>query len=227
MLKGINDLMSTVNTCQSVSSQLTPSTSTPITTTITKTYNSPQLPNIPGIGKRPGPYSIQTRPKFVGQGEQPLDLSMKSVRNRIVEQLEPAVFASTSASTSTSALISTSASTSTSREDQTPSVSFADKFLSLPDREREFTYMEMMAMAEYRKIPRKYTGENISIEMRVVGEAYLMGIPILDPRVIKDITEKTLLTMENLEPAVLHFSNAYKARRASTLAQNLLPPTLK
>lgn len=62
-------------------------------------------------------------------------------------------------------------------------------------------------------IPREGTGENISLEVRAAGVAYLTGIPVFHPLVIRDIADKTSLDLSRFQSAALHLSSAYRLRQ--------------
>ncbi|WAT01807.1 hypothetical protein [Rouxiella chamberiensis] len=131
------------------------------------------------------PYSIPRARYHKEPSPQPLDLRVKS-------QKPSSPVASTSA---------------TVQSIQTP---YADKFMAIPEVERERLYNNMMARAIRLTVPIDYTGANVSLEMRAAGMAYLMGIPVYHPLVIRDIAQRTMLTATRLQTAVLHFSRAYQ-----------------
>lgn len=179
-----------------------------ITTTITRAENSPEQPTSLRQIKRHCPHAMVSLPRPIQQKNQPLDLSFKPLNASALCSNIPESVPSTSGS---------------GRPQTAPYVieilSFPNEhpkiieFLNIPEHERRAIYNKMVMEAMLLRIPRDDTGENISLEMRTLGQAHLMGIPVLNALVIKDITEKTLLKLESLQSAALHFLSTYAARQ--------------
>ncbi len=179
-----------------------------ITTTITRAENSPEQPTSLRQIKRHCPHGIVSLPRPIQQKNQPLDLSFKPLNASALCYNIPESVPSTSGSGRPQTVPYVIESLSIPNEH--PKII---EFLNIPEHERTAIYNKMVMEAMLLRIPRDDSGENISLEMRTLGQAHLMGIPVFNALVIKDITEKTLLQLESLQSAALHFLSTYAARQ--------------
>ncbi len=198
MPNGIQDALSSAPSIP-VLQKLLLSSPAILTTTLTRAENTPQRPTSLPIRRKFHPYSATVKPQPPEPQTQPLDLSVKSASRLPLRapqrEQEPVPVPSTS------------------RVEPASDKPCATKFLSIPAGERELMYKRMMMYATLITIPRESTGENISLEMRAAGVAYLSGIPVFHPLVIRDIADKTPLSFSRFQSAALHLSRAYRLQQ--------------
>lgn len=198
MPNGIQDALSSAPSMP-VLKKLLPSSPAILTTTLTRAENTPRRPASLPIRRKFHPYSATVKPQPPEPQTQPLDLSTKSALRLPLSapqrEQEPKPVPSTS------------------RTEPALAKPCATKFLSIPPGERELMYKRMMMYATLITIPREGTGENISLEVRAAGVAYLTGIPVFHPLVIRDIADKTSLDLSRFQSAALHLSSAYRLRQ--------------